>query len=202
MHKLRSVSPITIFTALLLGIATLTGCAPEKPTMRSDYDRATNFSNYHTYTYANPVGTDRAGYSSLISQHFKGAIDTEMSARGYRKVDADPDLLVNFMANVDEKTDVRSTPNSSVSMGMGYYGYRGGMYAGMPIYSSNDVETVRYKVGTANVDLVDARQKKLIWTGVAEGKLTDEVMKNPQPAIAHVVNQLFTTFPGHAGPTN
>ena len=152
--------------------------------------------------YANPVGTDKAGYSSLITQHFKTAIDTEMSGRGYRKVDADADLLVNFMANAAEKTDVRSTPSSSVTMGMGYYGYRGGMYAGMPVYSTPDVETVRYKVGTANIDVVDAHQKKLIWTGVAEGRLSDEAMKNPQPAIANVVTQMFSEFPGRASPTN
>jgi hypothetical protein len=202
MYNLRSVSRYTTITALIMGIAALTGCAPPKPTLHSDYDRAANFSNYHTYGYANPVGTDKAGYSSLITQHFKSAIDAEMSARGYRKVDADPDLLVNFMANAVEKTDVRSTPRTSVSMGMGYYGYRGSMYAGMPVYSAPDVQTVRYKVGTANVDVVDARQKKLIWTGVAEGRLSDEAMKNPQPAIAKVVNQMFTEFPGHAGPTN
>ncbi len=201
MDKLRVISPIAA-TALIIGIAALVGCAPPKPTMRSDYDRGVNFSSYRTYSYVNPVGTDKAGYSSLLSQHFKMAIDSEMSARGYRKVDSDPDLMVNFMANVDEKTDVRSTPSSSMTMGMGYYGYRGGMYAGMPVYNSSEVETVRYKVGTANVDLVDARQKKLVWTGVAEGRLTDEVMKNPQAAIAHVVTQLFTTFPGHAGPSN
>jgi hypothetical protein len=125
-----------------------------------------------------------------------------MTARGYRKVDTDPDLLVNFMANKDEKTDVRSTPSSSMTMGMGYYGYRGGMYAGMPVYASNDIETVRYMVGTANVDLVDAHQKKLIWTGVAEGRLTDEGMKNPEAAIANVVKQLFIDYPGHAAPAN
>jgi hypothetical protein len=201
MDKLRSAPSITVLAALVAGLVTLAGCAPPAPTMRSDYDRGVNFSAFHTYSYVNPVGTDKAGYSSLISQHFKSAIDVEMSARGYRKVDADPDLLVNFMANVDEKTDVRSTPSTSVTMGMGYYGYRGGMYAGMPVYSTPDVETVRYKVGTANVDVVDARQKKLVWTGVAEGRLTDEVMKNPQAAIAHVVNQLFLTYPGRATPT-
>ena len=201
MYKLRSVSPIATI-AIVVAITTFAGCAPPKPTLHSDYDRAANFSNYHTYAYVNPVGTDKAGYSSLITQHFKTAIDGEMSARGYRKVDADPDLLVNFMANAVEKTDVRSTPGTSMTMGMGYYGYRGGMYAGMPIYSTPDVETVRYKVGTANVDVVDARQKKLIWTGVAEGRLRDDAMKNPQPAIANVVKQMFVEFPGHAGPTN
>ena len=202
MYKLRSVSSAAGISAVVLGIAALVGCAPPKPTLHSDYDRAVNFGNFHTYSYVNPVGTDKAGYSSLITQHFKTAIDTEMSARGYRKVDADPDLLINFMANAVEKTDVRSTPSTSVTMGMGYYGYRRGMYAGMPVYSAPDVETVRYRVGTANIDLVDARQKKLIWTGVAEGRLRDDAMKNPQPAIANVVKQMFMEFPGRAGPTN
>lgn len=202
MYKFRSFSPAAILVATLVGITGLAGCAPPKPTLHSDYDKSVNFATFHTYAYVNPVGTDKAGYSSLLTQHFKTAIDAEMSARGYRKVDADPDLLVNFMANAAEKTDVRSTPSSSMTMGMGYYGYRGGMYAGMPVYNSTDVETVRYKVGTANIDVVDAHQKRLIWTGVAEGRLSDEAMKNPQPAIANVVKQMFLDFPGRAAPTN
>ncbi len=182
---------------LLLG-----ACAPPKPELRTDYDRSTDFSGYHTYAYFNPVGTDKAGYSSLTTQYFKQAIDKQMAARGYQKVESNPDLLVNFMANAVEKTDVRSTPSSSVTMGTGYYGYRGGMYAAVPIYSTPDVQTIRYKVGTANVDVVDARQKKLLWTAVVEGKLTDEVMKNPQPAIEKVIGEMFMQYPGHAVPAH
>jgi hypothetical protein len=47
-----------------------------------------------------------------------------MDARGYRKVDTNPDLLVNFNANVQEKADVESMPGPYAG---GYYGYRGGM---------------------------------------------------------------------------
>ena len=39
----------------------------------------------------------------------------------------------------------------------GYYGYRGGMYGAS--WSTSDVETVHYKVGTANIDVVDARKQ-------------------------------------------
>ena len=189
--------------ATLVGTALLfAACAAEKPVIHTDSDRGANFASYHTYAYVNPVGTDKAGYSSLITQHFKQAIDAQMGMRGYQKVDSNPDLLVNFMANAVEKTDVRSTPSTSMTMGTGYYGYRGGMYASMPVYSTPDVQTVRYKVGTANIDIVDAREKKLLWTGVIEGKLSDEVMKNPQPAIESVVTQLFGQFPGRAGPAS
>jgi hypothetical protein len=96
-----------------------------------------------------------------------------MDARGHRKVDANPDLLVNFNANVKEQVDVESMPGT----GVGYYGYRGGLYAG------SQVETVHYKVGTANIDVVDASERKVVWEGRAEGELNDQAMKNPQAGV-------------------
>jgi hypothetical protein len=99
---------------------------------------------------------------------------------------------------------VRSTPTPTPTMGMGvgyggYYGYRGSMYAAWPMYT-NDVSTVRYQVGTLNVDVVDARRKQLVWEGVAEGKLRKETMQNPEPAIRSVINQLYQSYPGRATP--
>jgi hypothetical protein len=193
--------PRLALAAVVLGTLALGACA-SKPTLRTDYDRSADFGAYRTYSYVDPVGTDKAGYRSIITQHFKSAVDAEMSARGYRKVDADPDLLVNFHANAEEKVDVQSTPTPTMGMGIGYggyYGYRGGMYASWPMYT-NDVSTTRYTVGTANVDVVDARRKQLVWEGVAEGRLSKEVMKNPEPAIRSVVNQLFQSYPGRVTP--
>jgi hypothetical protein len=188
--------------AALWVIVVLASCAPPKAALRVDYDRAVNYSSFSTYTYVDPVGTDNAGYSSLTTQRFKQAIDAEMSARGYRKVDANPDLLINFNANATEKVDLESIPRASVSMGIGigsgYYDYRSGMYLGMPIYSSSEISTVRYKVGTANVEIIDARQRRLLWEGVAEGRLTKKTMQDPQPAIASVVHLLFAQYPGRA----
>ena len=95
----------------------------------------------------------------------------ELDARDYRKADGNADLLVNFNANAREKVDILSTPGPAV----GYYGYRTGLYARGP-------------------------QVTLLWEGVAEGELTDEVMKNPQAAVDKAVAQIFTQIPGHAAP--
>ena len=59
-------------------------------------------------------------------------------------------------------------------------------------------ETVQYKVGTANIDVVDARKKMLIWVGIAEGRLTDAMMNNPDNSIARIVSDIFAKFPGKA----
>ena len=79
-----------------------------------------------------------------------------------------------------------------------YYGYRYGLYGAWPLYD-NDVRTVTYPIGTANIDVVDARQKQMIWEGVAQGRLSDQDMNNPRDSIAQVVTQLFARFPGRPG---
>ena len=62
----------------------------------------------------------------------------------------------------------------------------------------NAVGTVTYLIGTANIDVVDAAKKQLVWEGVAEGRISDQDMENPKAAISSAVTQLFARFPGRA----
>ena len=178
--------------AVILGL--LVSCA-STPEIAANTDPTANLSSYKTYGFVPQPGTNRGGNTTPLTTYFETSISRQMDARGYRKVDAHPDLLVNFNANVQEKADVESMPGPMV--GPGYYGYRRGMYAG-GLYAAPDIETVHYKVGTANIDVVDASQHKVVWEGRAEGQLSDEAMKNPQPAIDKVVTQIFAQFPGRA----
>ena len=95
-----------------------------------------------------------------------------------------------------ERTETRAEPTFSASYG--YYGYRYGLYNAWPLYD-NDVRTVTYPVGTANIDIVDARKKQMIWEGIAQGRVRDAEMDNPREAISAVTTQLFARFPGRAG---
>lgn len=182
---------------LCLAVVLLAGCAAVGPKIRIDYDRTADFSAYRSYGFPAELGTDRGGYSTLITGYFKQAVDREMQQRGFTYSGTDPDLLVNFFARVRDVTDVRSQP--VVWVGHGYYGYRYGLYGAWPLYADG-VSTVHYKIGTANIDVVDARRRQLIWEGVAEGKLTQEAMRDPQTAIADVVAELFKRYPGRAAP--
>jgi hypothetical protein len=170
----------------------LSGCAAPKINTRSQSDPSVNLASYHTYNFVAEPGTNRGGYSTPITTYFKTAIARELDARGYKLTEENPQLLINFNTNAREQVDIRSTP--SMSYGYGYYGYRGGMYAAGPI-GGTDVETVRYKQGTANIDVVDAAKKQLVWEGVAEGKITDTMMKNPQATIDTVITDMFLNYP-------
>lgn len=180
-----------------LALAMLAGCE-SGPTIRTNLDPQANLSSYKTYMFPEKVGTDRPGYSTPITSYFKEAIRREMDARGYRYVENGPaDLLVNFNANSKENVDVRTTPGSTYGYGYGYYGYRGGLYGAAAF--PPEVETVRYRQGTANVDVVDLARKQVVWEGIAEARLTSKMMKDPRTAINNVIAEMFLQYPGRAG---
>lgn len=171
----------------------LFACASTMPEIHSRSAPDAVYSNFATFGFPEQTGTDRGGYSTLVTDYFKRAVREEMQQRGFRFVDGNPDLLVNFYANVRERTEVRTRPGLS----HGYYGYRFGLYDAWPLYD-NDIETVSYPVGTANIDIVDAKRRQLIWEGIAEGRISDKAMDHPQETIRSVVSQVFGKFPGRA----
>jgi hypothetical protein len=177
---------------LLLASGTLLqGCAT-KPDLRSDYDKSADFGKYHTFNFVKTPSTDTLGYGNLTTQAIETSIKMELESRGYKQSDM-PDLLVNFSGKLQEKADVQSTGGS-----VGYYGYRG--YGAWPGYAyGNDVYTVRYTVGTLNVDLVDSTRNQMVWEGVAVGEVTKKHLENREAAIAKAIQKIFTKFPFRAG---
>jgi hypothetical protein len=176
---------------IALAALMLAGCETG-PQIRSVSEPGANLASYRTYSFAAQPGTNRGGNVTPLTTFFQTAITREMTARGFQHVDSGGDLLVNFNARVSEKADIQSTPGPGPYYGYGYYGYRGGLYSGP------EVQTVRYKVGTANIDVVDSKRKVVVWEGIAEQELSDQIMQNPQPAIDNVVAKMFAQFPGRA----
>ena len=190
---LRSLGRIV---GLAFVAAVITGCGGGGK-IRADYDPSADFSQYKTYNFFADAGPEETNYQSFFSQYMIAAISREMEARGYTKSD-DPDLLVNFNARLQDKTDVRTTP--APTMGMGYYGYRGGFYDPWGGYGyATETHVRQYTEGTFNIDLVDARRKKLVWEAVGVGKVTDELLENLEQKVNEGVPEFFATYPFVAG---
>jgi hypothetical protein len=183
------------FAFALLGAALVAASCTSGPRVRAERDPAADFSRYRTFAFADPLGTDRAGYETLVSGYLKAATQRELEARGLRLVEANPQLLVNFNGRLNERLRTTTMPSSSVSFAYGhggYYGYRTGLYTTWPLY---DTQVQSYTEGTLNVDVIDAERKQMIWEGVAVGRVTDETMENLKPKIDEVVRTLFANYP-------
>ena len=186
---MRTTTPLIACALALL----LAACTPA-PNIRSDYDRDVDFSEYSTFGYASPLGTDVKGYSSLITQRLKRATEREMLARGYVFTEADPDLLVNFSASLEDKVVV-----DQMTVPTGYYHYRiSAFYSPWTSYVY-ETRVDQYREGTLNIDIVDAARNQLVWEGVAVGRVSRADMADPAPAIDRTVAEIFGRFPFRAG---
>jgi len=170
---------------------------PKKIQVRSQVDPAAEFSTYRSYGFVPMPATNIEGKTTALTIYLMKAIRQEMDSRGYRYTEESPDLWINFnayrRATADTATHV--TPAYGYS---DYYGYRAGLY-NMPFVGFGEMEeTVSYKVGTANIDVVDARKKQLIWVAIAEGRLTDAMMNSPDDSIAEIVSDMFSKYPAKA----
>jgi len=175
----------------------LAACAASGPTITSDYDPGIDFSQYRTYNYYTPMSIERKGYQTIIGQMFRNAIDREMQARGYVKSE-EPDLLMNVSARLEDKTKVTTYNDPYYG---GYYGYRRGFYDPWYGYGgSTSTHVSQYTEGTVNIDMVDVAQKRMVWEGVAIGKVhEDRTNEELRAAIDSGVAEMFSNYPFRAG---
>ena len=188
------------FFAVCAAVLCLVGCE-SAPKVRSDFDRTVNFAALRTFGFPAQTGTDRGGYSTLITSHFKEAIKREMSALGYTYAETNPDMTINFYSEARDKTRVYP---SFYPYGYGYPYWGGGLYYGYPRYYGwysawpfyyNGVDVVQYTSGLFKIDAVDPTRQQTIWEASVEEPLSDKEQDNPQPNIARLVTEMFKKFP-------
>ena len=177
----------TLFAGTLGALVLAAGCATG-PEIRRDANPSVDLGQYRSFGYCGPLATDRAGYEPVRTARLKAATRRNLEAKGYVYAEADPDLLVNFYVNVEDRQEIRTSPLS-----IGYYGYRRGFYTG---WHTRDIETVNYQEGTLTIDLIDRARKLLVWEATAEGRVSRQARQNPGPAIDTVVDQMMAPLPG------
>jgi len=172
--------------AVLIAVM-LAGCA-SGPTIIRNSDPGTEFMDIRTFDYMRPLSTDLGTTTSLISTHLVTATTAQLERLGMRRVEGNPDVLINFHLATQEKIRTRNT-TTSVHMSRGYPGWSG--YAvGVSTPTIDQVTE-----GTLSIDMINVSRNQLVWEGVAIGRITDKVRKNQEAAINSAVQDIFAEFP-------
>ena len=151
--KQRYIPQTLLLACAFLSVIVVSGCA-SGPTIRSNMDTSVDFSRFRTFGFFDPLTTDRAGYQSLISQQLVRSAERELVARGLTRTDTNPDLLINFSADLDQRlriTQSPATPTSSMNR------HRRGFYNTWPGYQQTEIR--QYTQGTLGIDVVDAARR-------------------------------------------
>ncbi len=123
-----------------------------------------------------------------MRERIESAIAQQLEAKGLRRAGGRADLLVAAHLRLDKETEIDTTHFGYGWGRWGYWGYRG---------PGATVTTVRQvPVGTLIVDLVDARDRKLVWQGVASDTLSPRSSAaEKDEAVRKAVAAIFASYP-------
>lgn len=180
---------------LLAGLVLLTACATG-PRISTEADPEADFSRYRSFGFYAPLAIEKEGYASAASERMKDAARAQMEARGYVYTSDKPDLWLNINAYTQQRTDVTSVPTIDYSY---YYSYRARGYYVVP-YWRDRTDVYRYSEGTLNVDLVDVERNRLVWEGIAVGRVgRSKDVSERNARIDGAMADIFAQYPHRAG---
>jgi hypothetical protein len=175
-------NPAALALAAAAALFAGSGCSSLRTNV--DYDPATNFGSFKTYAFK-----DVHGRGEFQMKRVEAAIEKVLTAKGLAKTEVraevKPDLWVVLHARMKNDKQITSY---NAGWGWGWHGWGGGGISTARVY---DVP-----VGTLIVDLVDTKEKELVWRGVASRDVGDsETPQERAEVTQQAIDKLFEKFP-------
>ncbi|HSR65611.1 MAG TPA: DUF4136 domain-containing protein [Xanthomonadaceae bacterium] len=161
----------------------LAACA-STPMVQTDHDPAVQFAQYHTYSWREKPQDGPA----LLMQRIVDDIDAQLAAKGWQQVPEGGDVAIAAHVATHERHRVDTFYDAPMWGGWGWHG-PWGWDTGFA-HSS----TTTYTVGTLVVDMFDAKTRRAIWSGVAEGTVPSSPQQVNQK-LDQAVAKMFAGFP-------
>lgn len=177
MKTIKLLFPVV---ALLL----VTSCVSVR--VVSDYDQDADFNSYKTFAFYK-TGIDQAEISDLDKKRILRSIEKEMLARGFVKSDK-PDLLVNIMTKANKRININ---NNAWGWGGWGWGANPWFWGGGPMMNTVSTRTE----GVLYIDLIDTKQKELVWQGKGTGNLLRNNMAKKEARIQEFVAEIMKEYP-------
>ena len=160
---------------LILFVALAIPCYAQK--VNVDYNKEFDFNSLKTYSWQK--GTPAA--NPLMEQRIVKAIEYNLAMKGFQQVESSPDFYVVSHASTKEELDI-----TEWGYGRPRWGY------------SSTVDVEKVLVGTLIVDILEAKDKQLVWRGVATDSASDKPEKN-EKKINKAAEKMFKKFPPGSG---
>jgi len=148
----------------------------------ADYDHTVNFGKFHTYSWIGVTVQD-----PLWNDRVKNIIDTQLTAKGWRKVDSGGDTSVSAFGSTTSERTLETWYGGGLGGG---WSHRGWWIGARPGFTTVE----RTPVGTLHIDIFDAQSKKVIWHGVCSDTLSGNPEKNEKKMDKDVA-EVFKKFP-------
>ena len=173
MHRLTTIALAVVVISSSLSCSSMT--------VRADHDSQKDFSDYSSFAIFERQGKEnrRPQMSPIVDRRIGATMAAELRAKGFDSTSPrDADFLVTFYTAVRRRVVI----NHAGWYGWGRWGMRGGA-----------TRVNSFSEGTLVIDIIDRRNRELVWRGVGEGAFTST---NPSDEkVAKRVGKILQTFP-------
>jgi hypothetical protein len=162
--------------ALCTMLACMASAVALGQTVSVNYNKSQDFSQYHTYTWASNNANQIQ--NSILAQQAQSDINTAMQGKGLQMVQEsqNPDLILLASGGMQQQTSYSAWGMRGIGGGMG------------------GITPQQNVIGTLIVDLYDAKNKSLLWRGIAQNTLSTNGSKNSQ-MVTKAVQKMFKQYP-------
>jgi len=159
--------------AMLLCIASAVALGQ---TVSVNYNHSQDFSQYHTYIWASNNANQIQ--NSILAQQAQSDVNSALQGKGLQLVGEaqNPDLIVLVSGGLKQQTSYQAWGMRGIGGGMG------------GITPEQNVE------GTLIVDVYGAKEKNLLWRGLAQNTLSSNGNKSSQ-MVSKAVQKMFKQYP-------
>lgn len=173
--------PWFLVTSAVLAFTLASGCATTS--VKTDYDRKTDFSRYRSYAIKpGQLADDNAGGApdTLVRERIHGALQQELGQLGFaQKPQGESDIIVTYGAG----TEIRRELVENLGGGPNWN------------YGGNDIWARDVEEGTLVIDVIDADSQRLVWRAVTKGENKDF---RSSKFIRKAVDKALAKFPAPA----
>lgn len=162
----------------------LWGCSSSSTSSRAAADA--RWGEYRTFGFA----TQPSGAGSGVESTLRAEVAKQLNARGLTR-SSNPDILIHM--SVDTEQRVR-TPNVRTTGGAAArYAFMEEYLRSLPPTYSTSID--QFTEGRLTIDAIDVRQRKQVWRGQTQQRLTRQMLANPQATAARAVDEIFRSVP-------
>lgn len=173
---------------------TISSCSSISVT--SDYDKTVDFNVFKTYSYYGWAENSDKILSPFDKERIEQAFADEFNKRGLQFVKEGGDLTVALYIQTQQMQETTATTTAMGGRYGGYgryYGYGPGWGWGGGM-ATTTYNTYNFTNGTLICDVFDAKNQKLIWEGVGQGTV-DEDLQSREENIPKAVAKIMAQYP-------
>ena len=165
-------------------------------TSHTEASAGVDFSKYKTFAWANAGDNGKAtrGDNDIVDNNIKNSISEELERKGWREVDKQPDVLLDYTVAVKKGVTRETEPIYNAPFPTYLYGPRRGIYSIW--YPSTLIgyrtHNIPFHEGELTVNILDAKSNKLIWQGWATGEIDNKNLTSKEATAE--VKSIFKKF--------